>query len=176
MLDTWVKTLYNRRLAQTANSPSLSSAGLERAKWPRGKASPWLLVFYFRSISSLAWPSWGTARSLRLALGKKKKVLREKRRLPSPEVWAAPTSKVWRHSDRAWYSPFPSKRPERNHCSQGGVRAIEPPGEVLLGIHGGGVPPGSLNPDLISDQRLVVFHICFQTRPLKSIPAFRPGL
>ena len=67
---------------------SLSSAGLERAKWPRGKlerggkkrvppsfpassrASPQLLVFYFRSlpslrsISSLAWPSWGTARSL----------------------------------------------------------------------------------------------------------------
>ena len=107
---------------------------------------------------------------------KKKIVLREKRRLPSPEVWAAPTSKVWRHSDRARYSPFPSKRPERNHCSQGGVRAIEPLGEVLLGIHGGGVPPGSLNPDLISDQRLVVFHICFQTRPLKSIPAFRPGL
>ena len=137
---------------------------------------PMASCFYFRSISSLAWPSWGTARSLRLALGKKKIVLREKRRLPSPEVWAAPTSKVWRHSDRAWYSPLPSKRPERNHCSQGGVRAIEPPGEVLLGIHGGGVPPGSLNPDLISDQRLVVFHICFQTRPLKSIPAFRPGL
>ena len=83
-----------------------------RAKWPRGKASSWLLVFYFcslRSISSLAWPSWGTARSLRLAIGKKI-VLREKRRLPSPEVWAAPTSKVWRHSDRAWYSHFHSKR------------------------------------------------------------------
>ena len=48
---------------------SLSSAGLERAKWPRGKlergaSSPRLLVFYFLSISSLAWPSWGTARSL----------------------------------------------------------------------------------------------------------------
>ena len=55
---------------------SLSSAGLERAKWPRGKlerrlsclppASPRLLVFQFRSlrvISSLAWPSWGTAHS-----------------------------------------------------------------------------------------------------------------
>ena len=47
---------------------SLSSAGLERANWPRGKleSSPRLLVFYFRplrSISSLAWPSWGTARS-----------------------------------------------------------------------------------------------------------------
>ena len=54
--------------------------------------------------------------------------------------------------------------------------AIEPPGEVLLGILGGGVPPGSSNPDIISDQKLVIFHVCFQTRPLKSIPAFRPGL
>ena len=41
------------------------------------------------------------------------------------------------------------------------MRAIEQPGEVLLGILGGVVPPGSLNPDLISDQRLVIFHICF---------------
>ena len=142
---------------------SLSSAGLDRVKRPRGKAFPWLLSFYFRplrSISWLAWPSWGTARSLRLALGKKI-VWREKRRLLSPEVWAAPTSKVWRHSDRASNSPFHSKRPERKHCLQGGVGAIEPPGEVLLGILGGGVSPGSLNPDLISDQRLVIFHICF---------------
>ena len=36
--------------------------------------------------------------------------------------------------------------------------AIEPPGEVLLGIFGGGVPPGSSNPDLISDQKLVIFN------------------
>ena len=69
---------------------SLSSAGLERAKWPRGKLEsggkkrdcilfcsllspppPQLplgfLFFYFRSprsISSLAWPSWVTDRSL----------------------------------------------------------------------------------------------------------------
>ena len=52
---------------------SLSSAGLERAKWPRGKlerVSARLLVFFFRSlrwISSLAWPSWGTASSLAYA-------------------------------------------------------------------------------------------------------------
>ena len=40
------------------------------------------------------------------------------------------------------------------------------PGEgVLLGILGGGVPPGSLNPDPISDQKMTF-----------STPVFRPGL
>ena len=48
-------------------------------------------------------------------------------------------------------------------------------GGVLLEILGGGVPPGSSNPDPISDQKNVIFHIRFQTRPLKSIPVFRPG-
>ena len=47
---------------------------------------------------------------------------------------------------------------------------------VLLGILGGGVPPGSSNPDPISDHKIVIFHTRFQTRPLKSIPVFRPGL
>ena len=37
--------------------------------------------------------------------------------------------------------------------------------EVLLGILGGGVPPGSLNPDPISDQKMSFF------TPVK----FRPG-
>ena len=46
---------------------------------------------------------------------------------------------------------------------------------VFLGILGGGVPPGSPNPDPISDQN-VIFHTRFQTRPLISIPVIRPGL
>ena len=48
---------------------------------------------------------------------------------------------------------------------------VIPPGRgggVLLGILGGGVPHSSSNPDPI-------FHTRFQTRPLKSIPVFRPG-
>ena len=50
---------------------SLSWAGLQRAKWQRGKLQSPLsfLFFYFRShrsISSLSWPSWGSARSLGL--------------------------------------------------------------------------------------------------------------
>ena len=50
-------------------------------------------------------------------------------------------------------------------------------GEVLLGILGGGVPPGSPNPDpTISDQKNVIFHTRFQNRLLKSIPVFRLGL
>ena len=48
---------------------------------------------------------------------------------------------------------------------------------VLLGILGGGVvPPGSPNPDPVSDQKNVIFHTRYQTRPIKSIPVFRPGL
>ena len=39
------------------------------------------------------------------------------------------------------------------------------PRRVLLGIRGGGVPPGSPNPDPISDQNMPF-----------SIPVFRPGL
>ena len=50
------------------------------------------------------------------------------------------------------------------------------PGGVLLGILGGGVPHGSSNPDPISDQKKIIFHTSFQTRTLKSIPIFRPGL
>ena len=46
---------------------------------------------------------------------------------------------------------------------------------VLLGILGGGVVPGSPNPDLIADQKIVIFHTRFQTRSLKSIPIFGPG-
>ena len=38
------------------------------------------------------------------------------------------------------------------------------------------MPPGSPNPDPISDQKNVIFHTCFQTRSLKSITVFRPGL
>ena len=38
-----------------------------------------------------------------------------------------------------------------------------------------GVPPGSPNPDPISDQKNVIFDTRFQTRALKSIPVFRPG-
>ena len=44
-------------------------------------------------------------------------------------------------------------------------------GGVPLVILGGGVPPGSPNPDPISDQKCN-FHARFQTRPLKSIPVF----
>ena len=52
------------------------------------------------------------------------------------------------------------------------------PRGVLLGILGGGVPPGSPNPDPISDQKKknVIFHTRFQTGPLKSTPVVRPGL
>ena len=48
-----------------------------------------------------------------------------------------------------------------------------PGGGVLLEILSGGVPPRSPNPDPISDQ---IFHARSQTRPLKSIAVFRPGL
>ena len=49
-------------------------------------------------------------------------------------------------------------------------------GGVLLGILGGGVPPGSPNPDPYFRSKNVIFHARFQTRHLKSIPVFRPGL
>ena len=39
----------------------------------------------------------------------------------------------------------------------------------------GGVPPGSQNPDLISDKKNVIFRTRFQIWPLKSIPVFRLG-
>ena len=49
---------------------------------------------------------------------------------------------------------------------------------VLLGILGGGVTPGSPNPDLISGPKMSFSHTRFQARPLKSIklrklPVFR---
>ena len=47
-------------------------------------------------------------------------------------------------------------------------------GGELLGILGGGVPPGSSNPDPISNQKYP-FHTSFQTWPLKSIPILRPA-
>ena len=47
-------------------------------------------------------------------------------------------------------------------------------GGELLGILGGGVPPGSSNPDPISNQKYH-FHTSFQTRPLKSISILRPA-
>ena len=43
------------------------------------------------------------------------------------------------------------------------ITKLKPRG-VLLGILGGGVPPGSSNPDPISDQKKIL-HTCFQTRP-----------
>ena len=49
-------------------------------------------------------------------------------------------------------------------------------GGVLLGILGGDVPPGSPDPDPISNQKNIIFHTPFETRPLKSIPVFRPFL
>ena len=36
--------------------------------------------------------------------------------------------------------------------------------------------PGSPNPELNADQKIVIFHTRFQTRSLKSIPIFGPGL
>jgi len=47
---------------------------------------------------------------------------------------------------------------------------------VILGILGGGVPPGSSNSDPISDPKNVTFHAWCWTWLLKSIPVFRPGL
>ena len=47
-------------------------------------------------------------------------------------------------------------------------------GGELLGSLGGGVPPGSSNPDPISNQKYH-FHTSFQTWPLKSIPILRPA-
>ena len=52
------------------------------------------------------------------------------------------------------------------------------PGEggILLGILGRGVPPGSPNPDPISDQKIPFSTARFQTWPLTSIPVIRPLL
>ena len=47
---------------------------------------------------------------------------------------------------------------------------------VLLGILGGDVSPGSSNPDPISVPKNVILHSRSKTRPIKSIPVFRPGL
>ena len=49
-------------------------------------------------------------------------------------------------------------------------------GGVLLGILGGCVSPGSPNPSPYFRPKNVIFHTCFQTRPLKSIPVLRAGL
>ena len=45
-----------------------------------------------------------------------------------------------------------------------------------MGILGRGMPPCFPVSDLISDQQNLIFHTSFQTRPLKSMPVFRPGL
>ena len=48
-------------------------------------------------------------------------------------------------------------------------------GGVLLGILGGGVPPGSLKPDPISDQNMPFsVRLYALVVPLKRIPDFRP--
>ena len=47
---------------------------------------------------------------------------------------------------------------------------------ALLGIFSGGMLPDTPNPNLNTNQKMPFFHIRFQTRPLKSIPIFRPGL
>ena len=49
------------------------------------------------------------------------------------------------------------------------------PGGVLLGIFGGGVPPGSSNHDPISDQKMQFSTPVFKL-DLNSIPVFRPSL
>ena len=58
-------------------------------------------------------------------------------------------------------------RVRRTLTSSGGVFRFP-------GIFGGGVPPGSLNPNRISDLKNVYFHTRFQTQPLKSKPVFNP--
>ena len=49
------------------------------------------------------------------------------------------------------------------------LKEAHKPGGVLLGILSGGLPPGSSNPDAISDQKNVIFHTRFQTWPLGRI-------
>ena len=44
-----------------------------------------------------------------------------------------------------------------------------------VGIFGGVVPPGSQNPEPISDKKKGIFHTRFQNRALKSIPILRPS-
>ena len=38
------------------------------------------------------------------------------------------------------------------------------------------MPPGSPNPDPISDQKTAIFQTRFQIRDLKSIPVIKPGI
>ena len=71
---------------------------------------------------------------------------------------------------------FSLKKTRKETLLTGWCRSYRAAGGGTPGNSWWGCVAGSLNPDLISDQRLVIFHICFQTRPLKSIPAFRPGL
>ena len=47
---------------------------------------------------------------------------------------------------------------------------------VLPGILGGDVPPGSPNPNPISDQKCHFPHPFYDPAALKSVPVFRPGL
>ena len=47
---------------------------------------------------------------------------------------------------------------------------------ALLGLFSGGMLPDTPNPNLNTNQKMPFFHIRFQTRPLKSISIFRPGL
>ena len=71
---------------------------------------------------------------------------------------------------------FISKRENKTFFYLSVVCKPTPRGGVLLGILGGAVPSGSPNPDPYFRPKNVIFHTCFQTRPLKSIPVFRPGL
>ena len=69
-------------------------------------------------------------------------------------------------------SPLPVPRFSNIHLHP----APDPRRRVLLGILGGDVVLGSPNPDLIADPKIVIFHTLFQTRSLKSILIFGPGL
>ena len=62
------------------------------------------------------------------------------------------------------------------YCEACGSGRVPGGGGVLLAILGGGVPPGSPNPDPISDPKNVILQTRFQTRPPKSIPVLRSGL
>ena len=68
-----------------------------------------------------------------------------------------------------WLFPF------RDFASYFHEPSRKNPGGVLLEMLAGGVPPGSQNPDLISDKKNVIFRTRFQIWPLKSIPVFRLG-
>ena len=78
-----------------------------------------------------------------------------------------------------WLSGFPHLKIDQaplcllRSLSYEDERTANSSGKVLLGILGGGVLPGSLNPDPLSYPKNVILHTHFQTRPLKSIPIFR---